>query len=134
VRIGAWTVFRKIVELDCERSRRPDTVEIPLDRLAERCGLKTSTCRRILEGLRRERTLIMFLPEVEEEEALFQIRVPLQTPVPFDQVARDHRELRLLEPAGNDRYAHEEAPADPEDPARPLPGPGESEDELVHPG
>jgi hypothetical protein len=116
-RQGAWSVFKKVVELDCRRNATPEAVEISVAELGERTGILAKTVRRLLDGLRRRRVLLVFLPETDDEPALFQIRVPLPTPIPFEEVAKQHADLHLLEPRGNDRYAREEGPVDPEDPA-----------------
>ncbi len=115
IRIGAWSVLKKIIELDCERNLHPDAIEISVTDLAERVGLSPAVCRRILTGLRRQRALLVFLPESDEEAGLFQIRVPLKTPTPINDIARLHPELHLLKPGTDDRYARE-AEVDPEDP------------------
>jgi hypothetical protein len=117
IRIGAWSIFHKIVELDCERNRTPDAVEISVTELATRCGVNAKTCRRLLDGLRKQRVIIQFVPESDDEPALFQVRVPPETPISFEEVAKAHPELRLLERVGNARYARAETPVDPEDPS-----------------
>lgn len=117
VRVGAWSVFKKIVELDCERNRRPDAVEISISHLAEVTGLSHTLTRRILDGLRKKKLLLVFLPESDDEVALLQIRVPLRTPMTVEEVAEAHPELHLDHGSGDARYAHEDKGLDPEDPA-----------------
>lgn len=116
-RIGAWAVFKEIVELDCERHAHPGAVEISVAELSERTGLAPATLRRTLDGLRRAKALLVFLPESDDEPALFQVRVPLETPLSLAEVAAKRPELRLLEPGANDRYARVDEEVDPEDPA-----------------
>lgn len=114
--LAGWCVFQKIVALDSERNHTPDAVEISVSELAERTGVTPVACRRILDKLRRAKVLLVFVPDTDDEPALLQVRVPLPTPIPVEEVARAHPELHLLELGANDRYAREEAPVDPEDP------------------
>jgi hypothetical protein len=82
VRGGAgWTVFKKIVELDCAANPEPDAVEITLAALAARCGITPAAVRKVIQSLRKLKLIACFLPEHEEEAALLKIRVPLATPL-----------------------------------------------------
>ena len=53
---------------------------------------------KILQSLRKKKWIACFLPDNEEEEALVQITVPLRTPIPVDQVRRDHPGLFAAAP------------------------------------
>lgn len=102
---GAWTLFRKIVELDCERHSLPGTVEVTLDELAARTGLEPAALRKAALGLRKLKLVSCFLPESDEEEALFRVRVPLDAPIGPVELARLHPDL-FASPAGQHfRYA-----------------------------
>jgi hypothetical protein len=103
-RAGAWGVFKKIVELDCRAGRRPGVVEIPLEHLAERCGLDVEQVEKIIETLRRKKYLRVFLPEHPGEAALLEIRVPVATPIPAEEVARRNPDPHVRDPH-NFRYA-----------------------------
>jgi hypothetical protein len=106
VRAGGWLVFKKLVDLDCRRHRRPATVELSVGELAERCGLSPDAAGKIAEALRRKKYIRCFLPEHADEAALFEIRVPLATPLAPDEVARRARDPLLRDP-GLFRYARE---------------------------
>jgi hypothetical protein len=80
VRIGAWSVFAKLVELDCERNRRPGLVELTVSELAERVGLKPEVVMRILKGLSKCKVAQSFIPEHPDEEMLFCVAAPLKAP------------------------------------------------------
>jgi len=107
---GGWPLFKKIVELDCGTNPFPGIVEIPLTELGQRCGLSPEAIRRAVSGLRKLELITSYLPDNDEEEALFRVRVPLKTP-------RTPAELRSLYPGlfGAEghyfRYAEAETPA-----------------------
>jgi len=75
-----WVLFKKVVELDCERNSAPGTVEISLDELEERTGLAPDKARKAAIVLRKLKLLAFFLPDNNEEAALFRVVTPLQTP------------------------------------------------------
>lgn len=78
---AGWLLFKKIVELDCERNSAPGTVEISLKELEERCGVSPDKARKAAEVLRKQKLLAFFLPDNDEESGLFRVVTPLQTPV-----------------------------------------------------
>ncbi|MCD6386062.1 hypothetical protein J7M23_09845 [Candidatus Sumerlaeota bacterium] len=104
VRTGAWSVFKKLVEIDCLHNAEPDTFEVSVAELSELVGLKPATVKNILIKLRRKKLIVCFLPEEYEEEGLFKINVPLPTPLSAKRVKRKY--ARLF-PPGRDffRYA-----------------------------
>lgn len=87
VRSGGWTVFKKLVELDCRAHSHPGTVEIALTALGERCGFDAETTLKIIEALRKKKYLRCYLPDNYEESALIEIRTPLKTPLTPEEVA-----------------------------------------------
>ncbi len=89
----AWVVFKKIVELDCALNRDPGTVEISIDTLAGRLGMDAKKTRQALTKLRKGGVLRSFLPDNDEEEALFQVVVPLPTPTSWEEVRRMEPDL-----------------------------------------
>lgn len=105
-RAGAWAVFKKIVELDCRRNRDPDLVEISLGELAERLGTKWEKVARCLEALVKKKRLAAFLPDNPDETGVFRVRLPVETPIPPEEVAlkatdpflRDARTFRYVRP------------------------------------
>lgn len=88
VKSGAWPVFKKLVELDVRAHRVPGTVEVSLGELGERCGLPAESVAKVVEALRRKQYIRCFIPDSEEEEGLFEIRLPLRTPLPAEEVAQ----------------------------------------------
>jgi hypothetical protein len=103
VRQGAWTVFKKLVEADCEANFRPAPFEMTVSDLSRRTGLKVEAVERILAGLRRKRLISCFIPEHPDENLLCQIATPLPLPEPRDAVlarlprAMQRDELRYLD-------------------------------------
>ncbi|MCX7625236.1 MAG: hypothetical protein N2Z21_03375 [Candidatus Sumerlaeaceae bacterium] len=92
IRGGAgWLLFKKVVELDCALNPQPGVVEISIANLAERTGVAPELLRRAAASLRKIGVLTYFLPDNDEEEALFRIKVPLPTP-------RSPAEIRQLYP------------------------------------
>ncbi|MFH0793651.1 MAG: hypothetical protein V2A74_06415 [bacterium] len=94
-----WAVFKKIVELDCDRNAEPGTVEIALNDLAPRLGVKSEEIRRTVEKIRKAKALRLFLPENDEEEALFEVRQPLPCPILPEEVQRQRPHPGLGESA-----------------------------------
>lgn len=90
---AGWTFFKKIVELDCERNSAPGTVEISLGELQKRCGVTPEQARRAAATLRKIKLLACFLPDNDEEAALFRVVTPLQTPRSADQIRKDDKHL-----------------------------------------
>lgn len=88
IRAGAWSVFQTIVQLDCRRNRLPSTLEISLEKLSKRTGLAPDKIEKILEALRKRQYLRLYLPDHPEEDALIEIRTPIQTPVEPAEVAK----------------------------------------------
>ncbi|HBF35050.1 TPA: hypothetical protein DDW35_10870 [Candidatus Sumerlaeota bacterium] len=77
---NAWLVFKTVVEIDCLRNAKPDSIEIPPSEIAKFCGLEPKSVMRILEGLRKKKCLALFLPDHPDETALIEIKTPLPTP------------------------------------------------------
>lgn len=94
----AWTVFKKIVELDCDRNTAPGTVEISLLELEQRCGVAPDKIRKLAPALRKLKLLAFFLPDNDEEAALFRVVTPLKTPI--DSAAIRAQEPHLFETGG----------------------------------
>lgn len=115
IRGGAWSVFKKLVEIDCDHNPTPDTFEISISQLSVFTGLDEKAIVRIVKGLRRKKLIAYFLPDHPDELALFQINVPLQTPAPPVKIKQQYAEL--FRP-GNDffRYVDEETGQEDKDP------------------
>lgn len=114
-RAGAWSVFKKIVELDCQQNAIPDIVEVSPAALAEWTGLPAERVQRILVKLRQKRVIACFLGDDPQEPALLQIHVPLRTPRAPAEVLRESGKP-FFHPAMRLRYAYrtEEPPSDEE--------------------
>jgi len=103
IRQGAWSVFKKLAELDCEVNFHPGPFEIPLSDLARRTGLKVEVAERILRKLRAKRIISCFIPEHPDENLLCRISVPLPLPEPREAVlarlpkAMQREQLRYLD-------------------------------------
>jgi len=103
VRQGAWPVFKKLAELDCEVNFRPASFEVSLAELARRLGMKTEAVEKILVALRKKRLITCFLPEHPEENMLCRIATPLPLPESRDKVlgrlprSMQRAELRYLD-------------------------------------
>lgn len=110
-----WAVFKKIVELDCDRNAEPGTVELSLSDLAPRLGVKSEEIRRTVEKIRKAKALRLFLPENDEETALFEVRQPLPCPIPPDEVLRRRPHPGLGESASL-RYSKPSSAAKTENP------------------
>lgn len=106
----AWPVFRLIVELDCRANRTPDAVEISLGELAERLGVDWEKVARIIEALQKKKMLAAFVPDNPDEAGLFQIRTPVRTPKPPDEVAAGAKDPALRDPTA---YRYVKADEDP---------------------
>lgn len=90
---AGWPLFKKLVELDCERNREPNTVEISIIELGDRCGIEAPSARKALLAMRKLRLIACFLPESDEEPALLKVRTPLETPVTPEQLKTQHPQM-----------------------------------------
>jgi hypothetical protein len=95
---GGWPVFKKLVELDCDANAEPGTVELPLGELAARCGVAAPALRKIILSLRKLKLVACFLPDHDDEAALFRLRVPLKTPLTIDEIKQAHPRLFVDNP------------------------------------
>ena len=86
----AWLVFKKIVELDCERNSAPGTVEISVQELEIRTGLSSEKLRKAAPLLRKLKLIAFFLPDNDEEAALFRVVTPLATPRSAEEIRKTH--------------------------------------------
>jgi hypothetical protein len=94
IKSGAgWPLFKKIVELDCEKNSAPGTVEISLEELQKRCGVAPETTRKAAIALRKLKLLACFIPDNDEEAALFRVVTPLQTPRTAEQIRLEDAHL-----------------------------------------
>ncbi len=113
----AWLVFRKIVELDLAANPvRPGTLEVKPAEIARRCGLEPKRVPSAVKLMRKAGVLRAFLPDHEEEPALFQIITPIPTPQSCDEVRAKFPEY-FFEGDWPPRYSQpiaDEAEDDPE--------------------
>jgi hypothetical protein len=87
-RMGAWSVYRKLIELDCLAHTDPEPVQITPEALAQRCGVTLEQLEKLVEALRKQKVLRAFYPDHPQEEAVFELLIPPPTPLPPDAVAR----------------------------------------------
>lgn len=82
-----WTVFKKLVELDIDTNRlQPGHFEVSQAELAARTGITVDKISKAIKAMRKLGVVRAFLPDSEEEMALFEIITPLPTPVTADEV------------------------------------------------
>lgn len=113
VRSGAWVVFKKIVELDCQQNAIPDIVEAAPVEIAQWTGLSCDIVVKILAKFRQKRLIAMSQGGEPEELALIQIQIPIKTPVSPSEVLRESGKA-FLRPGTRLRYAYpiDETPDD----------------------
>jgi hypothetical protein len=91
---AGWLFFLRLVALDCRLNPdAPGLVSISLEEFGRGCGLEPAQARQIAERLRKRGWIACFLPDNDEEEALFRVRAPLAAPVPAEEVRRAHPAL-----------------------------------------
>jgi hypothetical protein len=89
---AAWLVLLEIIDLDCAANSTPGAVEVSIYTLSERTGLDGKAIRKAIQTLWREKLLTRFLPDNDEEPALFKIAVPLPVPT-MPPAGEPHRYL-----------------------------------------
>ncbi|MCX7045102.1 MAG: hypothetical protein NTX50_06415 [Candidatus Sumerlaeota bacterium] len=92
IRQGAWPVFKKLIETDAATNERPGVFTISLKAVAQGAGVEVKVAGRVIEGLRKEKMLRFYMPEHEEEEAMFQFLTPFSPPMDADQIRAKLRE------------------------------------------
>jgi len=113
IRSGAWVVFKKLLELDCQQNAIPDIIEAAPEEIAVWTGLKSETVVRILNKLRQKKYMAASMGEHPAEPSLFQIQVPLRTPRKAVDVLKESGKA-FFRPGMKLRYAFPitEAPGD----------------------
>jgi len=113
IRKEAWSVFKKIVELDCEANLEPGVLDISLQDLGSRTGLSPQIVEKCLNGLRKKKLLACFIPDNPLEKCLIRIVIPLKTPIPAQDLKKQRSDLF---PPGSDFFRYfDERIAQPED-------------------
>jgi len=77
----AWTIFKRLMELDSLANSEPDVFSEPLERISQTLGLQTKEIRDTLLSLKEQGYIECYLPETDLEPAFFNIMIPLSTPV-----------------------------------------------------
>lgn len=99
-----WTVFKKIVELDCiDNPTVPGYIDVSMDVLAARTGLDHAKIQKSVKAMRKAGVVRAFLPEENEENALFQIITPIPVPTPLQDIRDNHLDL-FIDSAWPPRY------------------------------
>lgn len=107
----AWFLFKHLVQLDCETNPQPGVVECPILEFSEHTGIEPKAVLSTLKKLRKQSLIRCFLPDHEEEVALIQLLCPLQTPISWKQLQREHPKFQgLLE--HEFRYATQQSAAE----------------------
>ncbi len=84
---AAWMIFRKIVELDCEaHPSSPGEVETSVAELADRAGVTPDTLHKMIKPLRKMKLLKCFLPDNDDDTAIFKIACPLPVETSRDDI------------------------------------------------
>lgn len=116
---AAWLLFKKIVELDCERNSMPGTVEISYQELQLRTGLAASSIEGLAGKLRKQKLIACFLPDNDEESALFRVVTPLTTPLSIERILETYPDVFAESASLYFRYVSESSTAS-----------GENDDDL----
>jgi len=89
-----WLLFRKIVELDiASQGSAPGIVEVSFASITSATGLPADKTRKGVTVLRKAKVLRAFLPDADEEDALFEVLCPLATPTTAEELIRTRPEL-----------------------------------------
>ena len=92
IRQGAWPVFKKLIETDSATNERPGVFTISLKAIAKGSGVEIKVASRVIEALRKEKILRCYLPEHEEEDAMFQFLTPFEPPMEAEKIRQKMRE------------------------------------------
>jgi hypothetical protein len=87
---AGWLILRTLIDLDCSTNSKPGTIELTVLQLADRAGLDGPATRRALKQLQKGKWAQMFLPEHDEETALYKIASPLRTPASHADILAQH--------------------------------------------
>jgi hypothetical protein len=104
IRSGAWIVFKKLLELDCQQNAIPDIIEAAPEEIAGWTGVKPEIVVKILNKLRQRKYLAASMGEHPGEPGLFQIQIPLHTPRKAVDVLRESGKA-FFRPGMKLRYA-----------------------------
>ena len=87
---AGWAVLRKVIEMDCaQHPSRPAYIEISVKELAERAAVTPEQLRKVITPLRKLHAIKCFLPDNDEDTALFEISIPLQVPIERDEIIQN---------------------------------------------
>lgn len=78
--ICTWSIFKKLIELDCAANLEPDLFFETIERISQATGLDSKLVRETLVKLRELNYIECYLPESDHELAYFRIKVPIDTP------------------------------------------------------
>jgi len=89
VRKNAWTVFKKVVELDCAaHPAMPGIVEASGTQIGQRCGFEGAAVVKCIDGFRKKKLVRAFIPDHHDEAMLIEIVCPLVTPIAGEELQR----------------------------------------------
>jgi hypothetical protein len=92
-----WTLFKKIIELDCFQNYNPDTVKVTIKELCRTSGVPSDEARELLEKLVELEYIKAFIPDSDEEETWINIVIPINTPRKPEEIKKEYGGLRGLE-------------------------------------
>lgn len=106
--VGAWSVFKKLIELDCSTNPDHGTIELSINELSVCTGIQPKIIAKILKVLQKKEYIAAFIPDNFEEKGLFRIHVPVKTPLSYNEVLKKHKvTLTKIQQIPSERYANE---------------------------
>ena len=113
---AGWPLFKKLVEIDCEKNpMSPGTFEVSLDDLARATGHTTDKLKTTVNKLRKLKLIRCFIPDTSEEPGLFEIRTPLKAPLTPAEIRSEYKAV-FRSGYGFFRYIDQLKDIDPDDP------------------
>lgn len=70
---AGWILFMEIIATDSDRNTDPGRIDLSVQDLTLRTGLQAAPIRKALKALNKLKLIKMFLPESDEELALFEV-------------------------------------------------------------
>lgn len=88
-RAGGWSVYKKLIELDCLQNEAPGEIQVAPEELARRCGYSVEQLEKIIEALRKKKALRAYWPDHPAEPGLFELIVPAPAPIAPEKLLRE---------------------------------------------
>lgn len=91
--IGAWSLLKKLVEIDCAYNHNPASIEVSISELSFLTGIDCEKIKKILLKFRKMKILSSFIPESYEEQSLLQINIPIKTPKNPNEIKKEYSKI-----------------------------------------